>query len=102
MAAGVSSGTFLKEAYTYRYSSTGPTGTVLASPDNYNKIEKGSSGFEFARMLNVSLGVGYPVGKKSTLIVEPFMNYPLKTIGDEDIRFGSGGVNLKFNFGPLK
>lgn len=101
VSAGISSGTFITESYTYYYQSRGAgNGRLPEAAPAFNKDEVQSElgGFEFARMLNFSIGMGYPVGKQNKLIVEPFLKYPLKGIGEENLRFGTGGINLKFNF----
>lgn len=88
---GLSSGAFIHQSYTYQYIySSQPVQIVEAS----NSLD----GFYFAKTLNVAFGLGYPVGKANRLIVEPFLKYPLSGLGGEDIRFGSGGINLKFDF----
>jgi hypothetical protein len=53
-------------------------------------------------MLNVSFGMGYPLGKSNRLIIEPFLKYPLDGLGAQQIRFGAGGLNLKINFKGTK
>ncbi|MBB6110620.1 Cell division protein DamX, binds to the septal ring, contains C-terminal SPOR domain [Mucilaginibacter lappiensis] len=95
VSAGLSSGTFINEAYTsvYGYSAAGASAqtTEDVSRKNFNS-------FYFAKTLNVSFGIGYPVGKGNRLIVEPFLKYPLDGLGSQQIQFGSAGLNLKFNF----
>jgi hypothetical protein len=51
-------------------------------------------------MLNLAIGFGYPVGN-NRLILEPFLKYPLDGLGSQNLRFGAGGINLKFNFPTL-
>ncbi len=105
LSAGFSSGTFLSESYTYKYSSSGPSYEKLPNTDpvlNEDKVKKNSGKFDVARMLNISFGMGYPLGKKNKLIIEPFLKYPLKDVGAENLRFGAGGVNLKLNFQASK
>ncbi|WP_423148107.1 hypothetical protein [Rubrolithibacter danxiaensis] len=105
VSAGFSSGTFLNESYTYHYSSTGPGDLFVPNAStvtNSGLSDKSSTGFDIARMLNVSVGLGYPVGKQNKLILEPFLRYPLKSVGEENLRFGAGGINLKFNFKSFK
>ena len=109
LSAGLSSGTFLNEAYTYHYNSSGPLGDEkLPEGESYapvlyeNKQKKTLGNFDFGRMLNVSFGLGYPLGKQNRLIVEPFLRYPLKSVGAENLRYGSGGVNLKLNFHSIR
>jgi hypothetical protein len=93
IAAGISSGTFMSETYrsVYTYSA------ISKESDTHNSF----SGFDLAKTLNVSFGVGYALGK-NRLIVEPFLKYPLDGLGAQQIKFGSSGVNLKLNFSAFK
>lgn len=94
--AGFSSGTFINEIYTYQYNYP-----ALASPSlqaTQNETSRNSfNSFYIAKTLNFAFGVGYPLGK-NRIILEPFLKYPLEGLGSENIRFGAGGINLKFNF----
>ncbi|MGZ3767731.1 MAG: hypothetical protein ACXVA2_23910, partial [Mucilaginibacter sp.] len=58
---------------------------------------KSFDSFYFGKTLNFSFGTGYSVGR-NRLIIEPFLKYPLEGLGAQQIRFGAGGLNLKFNF----
>jgi len=84
LLAGLSSGTFIDETYTYSFS------------NSQAQSQSAHGGFYFAKMLNLAIGTGYRVGS-NRLIIEPFLKYPLDGIGSQQIRFGSGGVNLKFS-----
>jgi hypothetical protein len=98
--AGLSSGTFINETYTYQYNYPAlfsPSLQQIQNQTSHNNFD----GFYFAKTLNVALGVGYPLGKNQ-LILEPFLKYPLDGLGAQNIRFGAGGINLKFNFQPSK
>lgn len=90
IAAGLSSGTFINETYTNVYS-YGQTTQQSTSTKNF-------SGFDVAKTLNLSFGMGYPLGKSNRLVIEPFVKYPLDGLGSQQIKFGAGGVNLKLNF----
>jgi len=94
ISAGLSSGTFINEAYTsvYGYSAGASTQTTE------DVSRKSFNSFYFAKMLNVSFGIGTPVGKGNRLIIEPFLKYPIDGLGSQQIQFGSAGLNLKFNF----
>jgi hypothetical protein len=94
VSAGLSSGTFINETYRAAYSYS----QVSKESDTHNHF----SGFDIAKTLNFAFGVGYPLGKSNRLIVEPFFKYPLDGLGEQHIRFGAGGVNLKLNFQSLK
>jgi hypothetical protein len=91
--AGVGSGTFINESYSY-VNSNGST-TATAQPG------KGFNDFYFARTMNMAIGVGYPLGNNQ-LVIEPFVKYPLRGLGAEQLRFGASGINLKFNFSIKK
>lgn len=98
--AGLSSGTFINETYTYQYNYPAlfsPSLQQIQNQTSHNNFES----FYFAKTLNLAFGVGYPLGKNH-LILEPFLKYPLDGMGSQNIRFGAGGINLKFNFQPSK
>ncbi|RKR82611.1 hypothetical protein BDD43_2796 [Mucilaginibacter gracilis] len=99
VAAGFSSGTYINETYNFVYKY--PSNTINTSNQN-TKTKAFFNTFDFARTLNLSFGVGYPLGKKNTLIIEPFFKYPLDGLGSQDLKFGAGGVNLKLNLHPNK
>lgn len=90
IAAGLSSGTFINETYTTNYS--------FGQTQQQSTITKNFSGFDLAKTLNLSFGMGYPLGKTNRLIVEPFVKYPLDGVGSQQLKFGAGGVNLKLSF----
>ncbi|QEC75554.1 hypothetical protein [Mucilaginibacter ginsenosidivorax] len=97
-SAGLSSGTFINEAYTTSYGI--PHNSLLSGATQQTSEEtnrQSFNGFYFARTLNVSVGVGTALGK-NRLIIEPFLKYPLQGMGAQQIKFGAGGLNLKFNF----
>lgn len=97
VAAGVSSNYFFSENYTYHYQSASTSGARTQEA-----IGRTGSSFNLARMLNVSVGMGYPVGQKNKLSFEPFIKYPLGDMGTQNIQFGSAGLNVKFNFGSSR
>lgn len=100
IVVGLSSGTFINESYTYNFNTLSyGAGTALsANQQQQSQTTKSSfNDFYFARTLNVSFGIGYPMGKNH-LIIEPFLKYPLAGLGAQQIHFGAGGINLKFDF----
>ncbi|PTQ95049.1 hypothetical protein C8P68_106264 [Mucilaginibacter yixingensis] len=90
IAAGLSSGTFINETYTTNYN--------FGQTQQQSTVTKTFSGFDLAKTLNLSFGMGYPLGKANRLIVEPFVKYPLDGVGSQQLKFGAGGVNLKLSF----
>jgi hypothetical protein len=103
IVVGLSSGTFINESYTYNFNplntrnySNGIALNSIQQPQSQT-TKNSFNDFYFARTLNVSFGIGYPLGKNH-LIIEPFLKYPLAGLGAQQIHFGAGGVNLKFDF----
>lgn len=100
VSIGLSSGTFINETYTYRYSYNAPfSANISQVPDQSS--HQSFNGFYFAKTLNFSFGTGYSLGQNK-LIIEPFLKYPLDGLGAQQLRFGAGGINLKFNFQTQK
>jgi hypothetical protein len=96
ISMGLSSGTFIDESYTYKYSYPSFLSDKLQQPQD-ETTGKNFGSFYFAKTLNVAVGIGYPFGK-NRLIIEPFLKYPLDGLGSQNLRFGAGGLNLKLNF----
>jgi hypothetical protein len=95
LAAGISSGTYFNESYSYDYSYGAPfTSSVSGKQSN---SANNFSTFDLAKTLNFSFGIGYPIGKATRIVVEPFLKYPLAGLGAQQLKFGAGGVNLKLN-----
>ena len=102
VAAGLSSGTYISETYSSAYNYSNIYGnSTLAQPQEATNRQHFNT-FDFAKTLNLSFGVGYPLGKTNRLIVEPFLKYPLGGLGSQNIRFGASGINLKLNLNNPK
>jgi hypothetical protein len=96
LMAGLSSGTFANETYTYYYNYPALPSPSLQAPHSLSS-QKSFDSFYFGKMLNVAFGYGYPIGRNH-IILEPFLKYPLGGVGAQNIRLGTGGINLKLNF----
>ncbi len=102
LSTGVSSFLLLNEQYKYQYNIStldfeGNRNSSVTTQTEENP-NGNSTSFAFARALNLSLGITYPAGKKANLTLEPFIKYPVGGIGAQDLKIGSGGLNLKLNF----
>jgi hypothetical protein len=97
---GLSSGTFINETYTSTYNYTVPYANSISQTTDQSTHQSFNS-FYFAKTLNFSFGTGYSLGP-NRLIIEPFLKYPLEGLGTQQIKFGAGGLNLKFNFQTQK
>lgn len=96
VSVGLSSGTFVNETYTSTYKYVTPFASNLSQTTDQS-FRQSFNGFYFAKTLNFSIGTGYRVAGND-IIIEPFLKYPLQGLGSQQIKFGSGGVNLKFSF----
>lgn len=88
---GLSSGTFAKESYQYNYANT----------TNNLQSSKSFQSFYLLKALNIAAQFGLPINKYN-LQVEPFVKVPLGNLTTQQLKFGAAGINLKFNFQPIK
>ena len=110
VSVGLSSMAYLQEDYThttretiqrqvYKPASNQPsTVETYVSETNLKSNPESLSRFDFARMLNVSMGMKYMVARNMQILIEPYLKYPLGTLTNEELRFGSAGVNLRCSF----
>jgi hypothetical protein len=99
LSTGLSSNLFIKETYTYNVSqASGNNSLNLPNQRSTNSFES----FDFARTLNVAVGIGRAISPRTNLTIEPFLKYPLSGLGTENLKFGSAGVNLKVQFEKKK
>ncbi len=103
ISTGVSSYSLLNQSYVndisvtnYSLTST-PTTTVLRNVEE--ETESAFSNFQFARTVNFSIGILYPLSTANSISVEPFVKYPIAGFGNRDLEIGSGGISFKLNFG---
>ncbi|OAQ39542.1 hypothetical protein A5893_08065 [Pedobacter psychrophilus] len=102
ITSGISSYSVINEEYINDYSIVNYSITGILNSNITDKRENPAgnfSYFKFARTVNFSFGFLYPLTKKSTISVEPFMKYPLSGLGYQDLKIGSGGLSFKLNFG---
>lgn len=103
ISGGLSSYSLLSQSYVndvsvVNYSLRGePTTSVLRNVDE--ESEGVFSNFQFARTLNFSFGILYPLSIKNSISIEPFVKYPIAGFGNQDLEIGSGGISFKLNFG---
>ena len=102
ISSGFSSYSVINEKYVNEFSVISYSFNNV-STSNVTSINKNPEGkfsyFKFARTLDVSIGILYPLSKKRTLSIEPFMKYPLSGLGYQDLKIGSSGISFKMNFG---
>lgn len=98
VSSGISSYALVNEKYfnsfsVTRFAFTGVETSTVSTVEEHT--ESPISSFQFARSLNFSVGFAFPMKKVTTLSVEPFIKYPLKQFGQQNLALGSGGVSLK-------
>jgi hypothetical protein len=67
--------------------------TTIFVDENYGPFSR----IDLARILNLSAGYVF-VGKKNSIVLEPFLKLPLGTISSSNLSLGMGGVSLKLLF----
>jgi hypothetical protein len=105
---GFSSLLYLSQNYSYELTyidnSGCPPGTVCS---NMVTITEESSipdyrTFDFAKFLNFSVGLDYHLSKRFDMVVNPYLKYPVNMLSGDELKFGSGGLKLKFMIVPKK
>lgn len=96
LITGISSNFFINESYTYNYN----YGSNINNPNNEpaDRTSGHFQSFDFARIVNLSVGYEHNLNQKTKISFEPFIKYPVSGLGSHDLRFGAAGMNLKFNF----
>lgn len=97
LSTGFSSNFFIDESYTYtfNYQTNNSKEPTLQSSSKFQS-------FDFAKVLNFSMGLDHRINNQTKLTLEPFVKYPLSGLGANDLRFGAAGMNLKLNFNRSK
>lgn len=100
VTGGFSSYTLLNERYlnnisvvNYGFAGVETNNIVLKEENNNNLF----SNLQLARTLNLSVGVNIPVKNVTSLAIEPFIKYPIRTVGNEQLEIGSSGVSFRLN-----
>lgn len=100
VSSGFSSYTLLNEKYLNNFSvvNYGFEGIETKNLTTHEShTDNPFSNFQFARSFNFSTGVSFPVKNITTLSIEPFIKYPLRSFGQEGLSLGSGGISFKIN-----
>ncbi|MDX2301337.1 MAG: outer membrane beta-barrel protein [Microscillaceae bacterium] len=110
LSAGFSSLVYIKEDFTSSFTASSVESVFDASTGSFNNVTKvvefqqvdspqSFSRFDFARLLNISVGLTYPLSPHIRLQVEPYLKYPLGQLTQQNLKFGMGGIQLRLNFG---
>src|SRR5690606_19727442 len=100
LSTGFSSYTLLTETYFNNMSVVNYGFNGIQTTNEVTKEEHNDglfSNLQLARTLNFSVGLQFPIKNFTSLSVEPFIKYPLRSFGREDLTIGSSGVSLKMN-----
>lgn len=100
VSTGFSSYTLLTETYSNNISVVNYGINGIQTSNEVIKEEHKDDPFsnlQLARTLNFSVGFQFPIKNLTSLSVEPFVKYPLRSFGKEDLTIGSSGVSLKMN-----
>ena len=102
---GFSSLLYLSENYSYSFvtlsNSPNPYGVFEVEETTNKEIAaSGLKTFDFAKLINFSVGMDYRLNKRIDITINPYLKYPVSTLTSGDIKFGSGGLKLKFMLKP--
>jgi hypothetical protein len=110
VSAGVSTMVYLSQRFSGSYqnvytqevydSATGET----SLESNYTNIEVENEYEAFSRvdyfgLANLSAGYSFPLGKSSSMQIEPFVQLPTHNLTSNNLRIRFGGLSLKYRFG---
>jgi len=108
LTTGFSSLLYVQEKFSYSYKSMVTNSLYNSSTAKYetqntvnqvNEQEKSElfNRFDFARLLNVAIGYKIPLAK-GDLVLEPYLKLPIGYISSQEIKMGSGGFAVRYNF----
>lgn len=112
VSAGISSVTFLKESYNYNFeyeqqiqvfddqeeSDPGLVTRVVTFSETKQESERSMSGMEWAAFYTFSAGFQHKFADRHTISFEPFVKIPTGQVASRDIRYTTGGLQLKLTF----
>ncbi len=62
-------------------------------------VSSNAGNFNFANILNLSIGIELPLKKQNqSIVLEPYFKYSIRPITKENIDFSSAGIFLRYNF----
>ncbi len=104
ITVGISSLAYFKEQYSDIYYSENaidvygePQRTITIFREEDSSVDAFHR-FDLAKILNVSLGMGYRFRNNMEMQIEPFVKYPLGPLTSENIKIGSGGIQFRIYF----
>ncbi|MCD4682947.1 MAG: outer membrane beta-barrel protein [Bacteroidales bacterium] len=97
---GFSSLLYLSENFSYSFATLSdtpnPSGVFEVEESTTKEIAtSGSKTFDFAKLINFSVGWDYHLSKRLDLTINPYLKYPVSNLTSGNIKFGSGGLKLK-------
>jgi hypothetical protein len=69
--------------------------TVVDVENSYEAF----SHVDYLGMANLSAGYTFPLGKKNSMLFEPFLQLPLNDLTSRNVRIRYGGLSMKLSFG---
>ena len=111
IAAGISSTSYIKESIeenyiqnsrvaSYNSSDSGNSFVQYDLVQTATKVETQgtSSGFNFANIVNLSVGIELPINdKKQSVIIAPYLKYGLKSVTTQNLNFSNAGIHMRYN-----
>lgn len=95
-SAGLSSYIMLSEKYNFIYTPT----LLYPSPGREYTINNANK--HIMSIVNLSVGIEKPVGKQSSIVIQPYAKLPLSGIGQGETELKSFGVGFQLNYSVKK
>ena len=95
-SAGLSSYIMLSEKYNFIYTPT------LLYPSTGREYTIKNANQHIMSIVNLSVGVEKPIGKQSSIVIQPYAKLPLSGIGQGETELKSFGVGFQLNYSMKK
>lgn len=95
ISAGVSSLIMKEETYNYFYRYNASSPVISRSHSTYNQNR------HYFSQLNLSAGYQLPVGRRFSVIAEPYLKLPLGGVGNGRVRLNSTGIMFSITADPF-
>jgi len=95
-SAGLSSYIMLSEKYNFIYTPT------LLYPSTGREYTIKNANKHIMSIVNLSVGIEKPIGKQSSIVIQPYAKLPLSGIGQGETELKSFGVGFQLNYSMKK
>ncbi|MEX2396919.1 MAG: hypothetical protein WD491_07835, partial [Balneolales bacterium] len=112
VSAGLSSVAYLKEDYNYTFeheqqiqvfgeaetNGSGPATTTVTLSESQSQSEPSLNKMDLAALYTFSIGYQHEIANRNTVSLEPFIKIPTGSLTSRDIKYTTGGIQMKIYF----